>query len=283
MCSTIKPCDTYICVLTESWLNDNDRDYAWLEATDLNKGPLKILTSNRKNHRGGGLALVYAIFQCKMHKEGKLSTFEHAIWKVNAKYTDVTIIGIYHLPYSSSNPFTNGQILDEFIEWLVGVLPSYNNIVICGDFNIQVNNSDVDPEVQNFLETIEVLGLKIQNSFKPTHRSGNTLGLVMAEVLGKLNVLKCKTGPYLSDHYSIMTQVAMERMDVEMQTITYRKVNKIDSDCMSDEIKSDLEGLQHLDLNKMVRNLNSILANSLDKHCQEKTKNYPNQKEEPLV
>ena len=35
--------DIDICVLTESWLNDNDRNYAWLEATDLNKGPLKIL------------------------------------------------------------------------------------------------------------------------------------------------------------------------------------------------------------------------------------------------
>ena len=40
--------DRDICALTESWLNDNDRDYPWLEATDLNKGPLKILTFNRK-------------------------------------------------------------------------------------------------------------------------------------------------------------------------------------------------------------------------------------------
>ena len=103
-----------------------------------------------------------------------------------------------------------------------------------------------------------------------THISANTLDLVMTEVLGKLNVLKCQTGPYLSDHCSIMTQVAVERMDIEKQTITYRKVNKIDTDHMSDEIKSDLEGLQHLDLNKMVRNLNSILANSLDKHAPEK-------------
>ena len=94
----------------------------------------------------------------------------------------------------------------------------------------------------------------------------------MTEGLGKLNVLKCQTGPYLSDHCSIMTQVAMERIDIEKQPITYRKVNKIDTDCMSDEIKSDLEGLQHLDLSKMVRNLNSILANSLDKHSPEKTK-----------
>ena len=157
---------------------------------------------------------------------------------------DLTIIGIYHPPYSSSNTFTNDQNLDDFIEWLVDVLSSYSNIIICGDFNIQVNNCDVDPEAQIFLNTIEALGVKIQNSFNPTHRSGNTLDLVMTEVLGKLNVLKCQTGPNLSDHCSIMTQVAMERMDIEKQTITYRKVNKIDTDCMSDEIKSDLKGLQ---------------------------------------
>ena len=98
------------------------------------------------------------------------------------------------------------------------------------------------------------------------------LDLVMTEVLGKLNVLQWQTGPYLSDLCSIMTQVAKERTDIEKQAITYRKVNKIDTDCMSDEIKSDLEGLQHLDLNKMVSNLSSILANSLDKRAPEKTK-----------
>ena len=34
--------DIDICILTESWLNDNDRDYAWLETTDLNKVPFKL-------------------------------------------------------------------------------------------------------------------------------------------------------------------------------------------------------------------------------------------------
>ena len=89
------------------------------------------------------------------------------IWKINAKYMDLTIIGIYHPPYSSSNPFTNGQFLYEFIEWLVDVLSSDNNIIICGDFYIQVNNCDVDPEVQIFLDTIEAQGLKIQNGSNP--------------------------------------------------------------------------------------------------------------------
>ena len=50
---------------------------------------------------------------------------------------------------------------------------------------------------------------------------------------------------------------------------------------MSDEIKSYHEGLQHLDLNKMVRNLNSILANSLDKHAPEKTKTILTRKKNP--
>ena len=193
----------------------------------------------------------------------------------------MTIIGIYHLPYSSSNPFTNGQFLDEFIEWLVDVLSSYSNIIIFGDFNIQVNNCDVDPEVQNFLDTIEAVGLKIQNSFRHIHRSCNALDLVMTEVLGKLKVLKCQTGPYFSDHCSIMIQVAMERTDIEKQTITYRKVNRIDTDHMSDEIKSGLEVLQHQDLNKLVRNLNSMLANSLDKHAPEKTKTTLIRKKNP--
>ena len=134
----------------------------------------------------------------------------------------------------------------------------------------------MDPEVQIFLDTIEALGLEIQNSFKHTHRSGYSLDLVMTEVLGKLNVLECQSGPYLAHHCSIMTQVSMERMDIEERIITYRKVNKIDTGCMSDEIKSHLEGLQHLDLNKMVRKLNSILAKSLDKHAPEKTSQVSN-------
>ena len=53
---------TDLCIVTETWLSDeNEKDGAWVSCTYLNKVPFKISTSNRKNHRGGGLALIHKV------------------------------------------------------------------------------------------------------------------------------------------------------------------------------------------------------------------------------
>ena len=73
------------------------------------------------------------------------------------------------------------MFLDEVTDFLATFLVEYNNIIIMGDFNIHVNNTN-DPDAQIFLDTMEALGLDNHVNFS-THNRGNTLDLVLAEVL----------------------------------------------------------------------------------------------------
>ena len=47
---------TDICIVTETWLNEDDK--IWLECCDLSKNGFQIQSVNRKNRRGGGLAII---------------------------------------------------------------------------------------------------------------------------------------------------------------------------------------------------------------------------------
>ena len=73
------------------------------------------------------------------------------------------------------------MFLDELTDFLETFLVEHNNIIIMGDFNIHVNNTD-DPEAQIFLDTMEALGLDNNVNFA-MHNRGNTLDLVLTEAL----------------------------------------------------------------------------------------------------
>ena len=123
-------------VVTETWLTDNQSDNIWLEGTYLNKDQLRMPTNNRVRWRGGSIALINKKEYCvkKKIKNGAKSSFQHSIWSVKARNKHLTIVGLYHPPYSPINP-TNSIFINDIIELLTEVLSSNNNHIILGDFN----------------------------------------------------------------------------------------------------------------------------------------------------
>ena len=97
---------------------------------------------------------------------------------------------MYHPPYLDRDPITNAMILDKVTDFLATFLVEHNNIIITGDFNIHVNDTN-DPEAQIFLDTMEALGLDNHVNFA-THNRGNTLDLVLTEVLSSLSEVTCR-------------------------------------------------------------------------------------------
>ena len=76
-------------------------------------------TSNRIGQQGEGMALVYGnMLNVTKFDEANNRTFQFAIWKVFCKAYTISIIDIYHPPYSTINQCTNAMFLDEFTEWL---------------------------------------------------------------------------------------------------------------------------------------------------------------------
>ena len=88
---------TDICIVTESWLNEDDK--TWLECCDLSRNGYQIHSANRKNRRGGGLAIISTIsIKIALLEKGEKFSFEYAVWKVNLNNSTMTLLAIFHHP-----------------------------------------------------------------------------------------------------------------------------------------------------------------------------------------
>ena len=83
-------------------------------------------------------------------------------------------------------------------------MPSYRNVIICGDFNLHINNTS-DKEAQSFMDTMEALGLKQHVSFQ-THHTGNILHLIFTETISQFSIRTFK-GRFISDHREIVAEL----------------------------------------------------------------------------
>ena len=115
---------------------------------------------------------------------------------------NMTIIAVYHPPYSSRCPVTNSMFIADFTEWLPSQLVRYNNVLLAGDFNIHMNKAAIDDESGYFVSTIEAMGFQVELC-GPTHVSGSTIDLMSLQSGCSIGLRDIRYGPHLSDHCSI--------------------------------------------------------------------------------
>ena len=144
-----------LCAVTETWLSDeNNEDETWVSCTHLNKAPFKISISNKKNRRGGGLAIIYkAVLLSNLLEEGSTRPFQFALWSTRVPGSNVTLVALYHPPYSSKAPITNRMFIDDITNWLPDKLMKHNNVVLIGDVNIHLNDHTSDDDAGIFSDT----------------------------------------------------------------------------------------------------------------------------------
>ena len=108
---------TEICIVPETWLNDDDK--TWLECCDLSKNGYQIQSSNRKNRRGRGLAIISTCSsKIKLLEKGEKPSFEYAVWKVITNNSSITLLAIYNPPPSQTNHSIHPVFLDEFADYM---------------------------------------------------------------------------------------------------------------------------------------------------------------------
>ena len=228
-----------LCLMTKTWLTDSGTDKGWKSCTVLNNSNVRMDTSNRIGQQGGGLALVYSssLNVTKVDEENKRS-FQFAIWKVSCKEYTITIIGVYHPPYSNVNWCTNTMFLVEFTEWLPDQLAKYKNIIMMGDINFHLNKVD-DPDAATLKDILDALGLKIHNNF-PSHRHGHTLDIIATEIASSLNITTCQPGPFLSGHCSIECTTNIIREDIIRKKVSFRKIKDVNAQKFQDDVLNQL-------------------------------------------
>ena len=204
-------------LLTETWLSD--KQMQWKDCTILDKDGLSLSTADRIGRKGGGLALIHkTIYNTKLLNKGTRPTFEHASWELKIKNVSLIIHGIYHLPPSLANKTTNGMFIAEFIDYVSTTLPSHPNNIYIGDFNLHVSEEETDSTIFN--DSIEAMGLHQHVGF-PTHKSGNTLDLILSDIQQTISVMTTSPGPFLSDHRAVIATLNSKKLN---PTFTYKQV-----------------------------------------------------------
>ena len=257
-----------LCILTETWLTEEDD--SWVSCLDLNITNYRLSISNQINRRGGGLALVHkTALATKKLDEGQMRSFQFAVWSAKILGSNMTIIPVYHPPYSTRCPVTKSMFLDDFTEWLPSQLIRCNNILLARDFNIHMNMAMIDDESGLFVSTIKAMGFQVELC-GPTHRSGSMIDLMSIQSGCPIGVLEMRCGPYISDHCSIEMTTTVQHTEAYRENISYRKIKSINIESFIDDC--DLSNLSDKSLEEMVQQLENKFKNALDKNAPIRTK-----------
>ena len=266
--------------MTETWLSDeNEEDGAWVSCMHLKKVRFKISTSNRKNHGGGGLALIHkTLLSSNLLEEGSTRSFQFALWSTKVPVSNVTLVELYHPPYSSKAPITNRMFIDNITNCLPDILIKYNNVVLIGDVTIHLNNHTSDDDAGIFSDMLEAMGFIIHMTI-PTHCPRNAIDLIATQSGSTLDVTSCTCGPYLSDHCVLNCTTSVVHEEAIRKSITYKKmgyinINKFITDC-------DLLNIILSEVDDMVNAFNIQLLNALDDNAPEITKQVMVRKKVP--
>lgn len=263
-----------MCVLTETWLNNNDQH--WIESTELNKSGLKMDNSFREDGRkGGGVSLVYKdTYRVVKLEEKHLKTYHSVKWGVTLKNDHLDIIGLYRPPATLVST-TITQFTDEFLENIQDDIINCKNLIIMGDFNVHIND-ETDCDAQAFKDCTEAAGL-IQHVETFTHKHGHILDHVYT--LGNEPVVyKCSTSSFISDHCMVITDISIQRGDIERRIVTQRNYKKLDLN----NFRQDLHFQWHEEntLEELVVEYSKVAEESLNKNAPKRKLTVTRRKQE---
>ena len=195
-----------------------------------------------------------------------MRSFQYAKWRIALKHTTLTILAIYHPPYSNQSKATNQDFLDEFTDWVTEYIMNDTNVIILGDFNLHVNDPN-DDNAMNFIESAQALALEQHVNFS-THTSGDTLSLVFTELFNRLKIQKCTRDDFISDHCIVKCNLNVKRPEITGKVISYHKLKDINIQNMINSFNipyvDDLDGL--------VEQFDKALSKALDEVAAIQTK-----------
>ena len=147
-------------------------------------------------------------------------------------------------------------------------LPEHQNI-FTGDFNLHVSDVN-DNDSAIFIDTIEAMGL-IQHVGAPTHKSGNTLDLMISEIQGNTTIKTVNTGPYISDHCMVIATLKAKRDPPTTKVRLIRGTHRITDEQWCDEFNPSKVHLT-TNLEESMQSLNTELTRVLNTLAPEKEK-----------
>ena len=204
----------------------------------------------------------------------------HAKFLSNSFRTRLSII--YCPPYSNLHPVSLKTFFDDFASYMESIILTPEPLIITGDFNIHVNNTN-DSDACEFLDLLASLGLK-QHVIGPTHEGGHTLDLVITRQYDQVIKSAPMIDRFISDHAAVLCQLDSVKPCTAVKEISYRQLKSIDMDALrADLTTSELCTNVFTDLDMMVSCYNSTPSWLLHKYAPLRTKSVANRKRVPWI
>ncbi len=166
-------------------------------------------------------------------------------------------------------------------------------LIITGDLNVHVNLLDIPLETlpdgkkeyrrtaEKFIDILDGLGLQ-QHITGPTHRSGNTLDLLITRTSDNVLHGQPSVDTMLSDHFTLLFKVQIHKPPPVLKRVAYRPLKDIDLDAFRKDIsESVLFTESHSDLTELVHCYNECLSSVLDSHAPVIVKDIPVRPRQP--
>ena len=225
-----------LCAITETCLCPSD-DAIRNESCP---GGCVLADNSRTGRRGGGTALVYRnLLTVKRIEAGEKTSFEFSEWTVQSASHNLCIIVIYRPPYSDEHRVAMSTFFAEFAEYFETILLSNEQLLILGDFNIDIDVAG-DSDANKLSDFFESVGLQ-QHVEQYTHVQGHTLDLVISRRSDNITEDSPCVDRFLSDHGTVLFSLKSTKPSLLEKTISYRKLKSIDlNSFQSDLAATDL-------------------------------------------
>ena len=269
----LKDNDVTICGITETWLKSVDK----AKFAEIHDMGYDIISSPRKG-RGGGVAFLYdpKIITPIRNDVRKYSSFEalECVLKSSDKMLRFSVV--YRSTQGKNYAETKtSKFMEEFDDYLDGLVGKAGSPIICGDFNFHVEDKR-DTVAKQFIALCESKGF-IQHIDSPTHISGGTLDLMftLGNIMDSVPIsdtrVETNTGT-LSDHFLVRLQTtSLTLQDDHTAKFTekiFREMKKIDvAEFRHDIFCSELNLSEYGTLDETVDLYNEVLEQILDKHA----------------
>ena len=283
--------DIQLCMITETWLKpQNDLEMAEITPVGYKLDPL-----HRLHNKAGGIAVIHNFkLKAKVSEKGRFLSYDYMEIHVPLGSDSIRLLVVYHPPYNSqSNPIPDSTFLTEFATHMEKVILSPGYLVITGDFNIHVNLLDLPFDslsdskkeyrrtAEKFMDILDSMGLQ-QHITGPTHRSGNTLDLLITRSTEDVLQGNPCVDAMLSDHCALLFKVQIKRPPPILKSVTFRKFKDIDLEAFLKDISnSDVIKSPPKDLGSLVRGYNECLFSVIDTHAPAVSKEVPIRPRQP--
>ena len=263
-----------IIAISETWLDPNfPTSHVQIDGYNLvrNDRGLKNKNKTRYMQAGGVACYIHQSFTSKVLFMSKISNIAETEFLV-LEIASSSAAGASKLLLAVVYRHEEGHVLTEFFNVIDDLAQSYKNIIILGDFNVNVLKNTFHS--RHLIDAINERSLYLV-PYGATNFSNNaatSIDLAIVDSSSKLVSFSKTDSPIAAGHLAINLVYKFVTDKISNKTITYRNFRSCDNKKMSEDVVSALSCnpfMNHIypDPSSIVNYFSEVLQNSLDCHA----------------